>query len=491
MKVVLVDLGSQYTPVLKRRLGEFGLEVLEKSPSQLGAEEFPVILSGGPGSAGDQLGFTKTFISSVRGGQVKVLGICLGHQWLASVSGGKIHRGKTQEYGLGTLSGSSWNNEVVWMSHGDAVDTVSDAWEILARSDDVIAAIKHRKFSQIGLQFHPEVFHTKNGRAILEDCLKIFGVTVKIGAKISVSEVVRKIQAEVGQSQVILGLSGGVDSLVVATLLEKAIPGKYKAVFVDTGLMRKYDVRDLLEVTKKLGLEVIVEKSDFISSLEGISDPEKKRKIIGAKFIDVFSDVTKRLGSFQFLAQGTLASDVIESQGSHMSANIKSHHNVGGLPEKLGFRLCEPIRSLFKDQVRELGKELGLGVFADRHPFPGPGLAIRILGEVTSERVTRVAHADEILFEELKKANLYNKTWQAFTVGTGISSVGVKGDNRSYEEVLALRAVDSVDGMTASVSRLPWEFWENVARRIVNEVHGVGRVVFDVTTKPPATIEWE
>jgi len=438
---------------------------------------------------------------------IPILGICYGMQLIASNWGGKVQAASKREYGFAELHIGDCKDvlfdelkqiEQVWMSHGDALSKLPDCFNILAKTDNSPhAAIKHKTQPIYALQFHPEVVHSPCGKKIIANFLfHIAGLKADWTAGSFISESIKAIREQVGEKRVILGLSGGVDSTVAAMLLYEAIGKQLLPIFVDTGLMRYNEatrVKELFAPYPDLNIRYVDAGNAFLSKLKNVSDPEQKRKIIGSEFISVFDKVAKEYTDAEFLAQGTLYPDVIESVSfAGPSATIKSHHNVGGLPAKMKLKLVEPLRELFKDEVREVGTSLGLpDSLVQRHPFPGPGLAVRIIGSVDIHKVQLLQKVDEIFISELHAADLYNKTWQAFAVLLPIHSVGVMGDERTYDQVCALRAVNSIDGMTADWTELPHSFLKKVSNRISNEVKGISRVVLDISSKPPATIEWE
>lgn len=506
--VAIIDFGSQYTQLIARRIRELGV-FSEIFPPSITAHELQknepaaIVLSGGPSSIDDpDAPQPDTNILNLN---IPILGICYGMQWLSHFEGGKIGHSDRREYGKARvqiqqpnpLLPDSVNESQVWMSHGDHVEVPAAGYDILAKSNGTIAAIGATEKQRFGLQFHPEVTHTEFGTEILRHFLfDIAGCAGDWTPKSFIDEAIQSIRNNVGNSRVICAVSGGVDSSVLAVLLDRAIGAQSIPVFIDTGLLRYDDVYNVTEVLTK-ELEIPIRYHDasdrFLDALESVDDPEQKRKIIGNLFIEEFERVKDEYDKVDFLAQGTLYPDVIESMNvTGPSATIKTHHNVGGLPEQMNLALVEPFREMFKDEVREVGKALKIpGRILERHPFPGPGLAVRILGAVTKERLQMVRESDKIFTEALHSFGEYNNVWQALTVLLPVSTVGVMGDQRTYEHAIALRAVISVDGMTADWAKLPAELLDEVASRIVNEVSGVNRVVYDVTSKPPGTIEWE
>lgn len=510
-KVVIIDYGSQVTQLIARRVREAGV-YSEIHPCVVTADEVramqpsAIILSGGPASVGetDSPVLDKGFLEL----GVPVLGICYGMQLLAFNLGGKLEQSATREYGPADLkfvrSCALWDGidivkpTRVWMSHGDTVKTPPPGFLVTGSTDTLeVAAMADEARKIYAVQFHPEVHHTVDGDAMLRNFLfKIAKITPDWTMSSFVERVVKEVRETVGDGHVVCALSGGVDSTVVAVLLHKAIGKNLHCIFVDNGVLRSGEGDEVVTYLREhfdLNLKLVNAQDRFLDLLAGVEDPEKKRKIIGHTFIDVFDEEARAIGNVEWLAQGTLYPDVIESV-SHKgpSAVIKSHHNVGGLPEKMNMKLIEPLRELFKDEVRQVGAELGMPESVIwRQPFPGPGLAIRVIGEVTRERLDILRKADVIVQHELREAGWYRKIWQGFAVLLPLKTVGVMGDGRTYEHVIALRCVDSVDAMTADWARLPYDLLERISRRIINEVKGVNRVVYDVSSKPPSTIEWE
>jgi len=460
-----------------------------------------VILSGSPFSVNDDAAF-KPDLSRIRG-KYPLLGICYGAQYLAYTSGGKVEKSDTREYGRAHLSHIKQETPLfdgiaegtqVWMSHGDTITTVPDNFETIASTGDVaVAAYKINGEETWAVQFHPEVYHTTDGTRLLNNFLNICKVKKDWSPASFIDSTVEDLKKQLGDDKVILALSGGVDSSVTAVLLNRAIGKNLTCVFVDHGLLRKNEFENVLRDYEHLGLNVIGvnARERFYKALAGVTDPEQKRKIIGKGFIDVFDEEAHKLKDIKWLGQGTIYPDIIESL-SITGHVIKSHHNVGGLPEKMNLKLVEPLRLLFKDEVRRVGLELGMKeTLINRHPFPGPGLGIRILGDITPEKVEIIQNADDIYIRMLREYKLYDKVWQAGAILLPIRSVGVMGDERTYENTVALRAVTSTDAMTADWAHLPYEFLAKVSNEIINKVKGVNRVVYDISSKPPATIEWE
>ena len=507
--VLIIDFGSQVTQLIARRIRELGVFSEVKNPDitfdaikKLAPSA--IILSGGPASVYEK--GAPTIDKKIFELGLPILGICYGEQLICHLLGGKVGKSFEREFGkaeIKILSNSplfkSVKNKQVWMSHGDHISKIPANFKVIANTGNApFAAIADEKKKIYGVQFHPEVEHSPQGRIILRNfVINIAGCKPDWSMKNFKKDEIAEIKKIVGKKRVICGLSGGVDSSVVAALINEAIGKQLTCIFVDHGLLRKGEgaqVREVFAKKFKTNLVYVDASKLFLSKLKGISDPEKKRKIIGKTFIEVFDAQAKKIKDADFLAQGTLYPDVIESShpSGGKSQTIKSHHNVGGLPKKMKLKLLEPVRMLFKDEVRVLGKELGLSdAVVGRHPFPGPGLAIRIIGAITPEKIKTLQEADAIYIDEIKKAGLYNEIWQAFSVLLPIKTVGVMGDGRTYENVLALRAVTSVDGMTADVYRFDPEFLCNVTSRLINEVRGINRVVYDFTSKPPGTIEWE
>ena len=504
--IIILDHGSQYTQLIARKVRELHvyceIHPFNKVP-EISNEVIGVILSGSPCSVRDA-DAPKPDLSFK--GKLPVLGVCYGAQYMVNAFGGNVVASKIREYGRANLSYVDSEcklmrdvplNSQVWMSHGDTIETMPERYKVICSTESVKnAGYKIEGEETYAIQFHPEVYHSKDGLTILKNfVVGVCGARQDWTEESYIETTIANLREQLQEDKVVLGLSGGVDSSVAAMLLHKAIGNKLNCIFVDNGLLRKDEFESVLNSYKGMGLNVIgVDAKDiFYKALEGLTDPEKKRKAIGKTFIDVFDSEAGKLTDVKWLAQGTIYPDVIESCSvKGPSVTIKSHHNVGGLPDYMKLKLVEPLRSLFKDEVRRVGKALGLkDELLKRHPFPGPGLAIRILGEVTAEKVKVLQEVDDIFISNLKSEGLYDKVWQAGAILLPIQSVGVMGDERTYERVVALRAVESVDGMTADWSHLPYEFLAKVSNEIINKVKGVNRVCYDISSKPPATIEWE
>lgn len=503
-KIIILDFGSQTTQLIGRRLRELS-EYCEIVPYNKFPEKTDdikgVILSGSPFSVYDPTAFSAD-LSAIRG-KFPVLGICYGAQYMVYTSGGKVEAAGSREYGRANLASIDVNDALfkginpgsqIWMSHGDSITQIPQNFKKVASTVDVeLAAFKIEDEKTWGVQFHPEVFHTPDGMLLLENFLNICACKRDWSPASFVESTVHQLKEQLGNDKVVLGLSGGVDSSVAAVLLNKAIGKNLTCIFVDHGLLRKNEFATVIKDYEHLGLNVIGvnAKEYFYEKLQGVSEPEKKRKIIGSGFIDIFDQEAHKIQDVKWLAQGTIYPDIIESL-SITGTVIKSHHNVGGLPDKMKLKLCEPLRLLFKDEVRRVGTELGMmSHLIKRHPFPGPGLAVRILGDITEEKVRILQEADDIFINGLREWNLYDKVWQAAVILLPVQSVGVMGDERTYENAVALRAVTSTDAMTADWAQLPYEFLAKVSNDIINKVKGVNRVVYDISSKPPATIEWE
>ena len=507
--IVILDFGSQYNQLIARRVREMGVyaevvpfhedidKILERNPKG-------IILSGGPASV-----YAKgapTLDKRIFDANIPILGLCYGMQLITHLHGGEVERADKQEFGKASLKLDKKDslifknipdNTIVWMSHADHVNKMAEGFEIIAHTDSSIAAIENRDKKIYAFQYHPEVTHSEHGFEMLKNFVfEIVGAEKNWSMENYIETTVKEIKEKVGDKKVILGLSGGVDSSVAAMLINKAIGKQLTCIFVDTGLLRKNEAKHVMDIYAQnfdMNIKCINAEERFLSKLKGVEDPEEKRKIIGKEFIEVFNEEASKLKDAEFLAQGTIYPDVIESVSvKGPSVTIKSHHNVGGIPEDLNFKLLEPLRELFKDEVRKVGRELGIPDYmVDRHPFPGPGLGIRILGEVTKEKADILREADDIFIEELRKEGLYSKVSQAFVVLLPVKSVGVMGDERTYEYTAVLRSANTIDFMTATWSRLPYEFLEKVSNRILNEVKGINRLTYDISSKPPATIEWE
>ncbi|MCZ6564077.1 MAG: glutamine-hydrolyzing GMP synthase [Deltaproteobacteria bacterium] len=508
--ILILDFGSQYTQLIARRIREANV-YCEIHPYNIPREKIDriqpkgIILSGSPASVYREN--APQVEEELFDLHVPFLGICYGMGIINQAAGGEVARSDRREYGPAELHvdhdtdlfyGFPKNDPVrVWMSHGDEITSLPEGWRIIAHSaNSPIAAFTNPERRLFGVQFHPEVVHTPRGKEILENFLfRISNCEATWTMSHFAETAVNKVKSQVGDRRVLCALSGGVDSSVAATLIHRAIGDRVVCIFVNNGLLRQGEVEDVLQVGQRFGegFHYVDASKRFLSTLQGVEDPEEKRRRIGHAFIEVFEEEAKKLGEFTFLAQGTLYPDVIESTSFvGPSATIKTHHNVGGIPSNMPFILMEPLRELFKDEVRRLGQELGLPLeMIQRHPFPGPGLAIRILGEITEGLLQILRKADAIVMHEIRAAGLHDKVWQSFAVLLPIRSVGVKGDERSYESVIALRVVDSQDGMTADWVPLAPELLGKISNRIINEVRGVGRVVYDISSKPPATIEWE
>ena len=507
-KVLILDFGSQYTQLIARRVRELNIyseiKPYNKPPEDLSGFK-AVILSGSPHSVrGEDAPHPN--LDEIKG-KLPLLGVCYGAQYLAHFKGGEVAPSNTREYGRANLSfvasgelflaGISEGSQV-WMSHSDTIKTLPTGGKLLASTHDVQnAAYKIEGEDTYAIQFHPEVYHSTDGKKLLENFLvKIAGVAQDWTPDAFVEETVAKLKAQIGTDKVILGLSGGVDSTVAAVLLHKAIGANLHCIFVNNGLLRKNEFSEVLDQYQGMGLNVkgVDASARFLNALKGESDPEKKRKAIGGAFIDVFDVESQQVKDATWLAQGTIYPDVIESVSATggPSATIKSHHNVGGLPDYMKLKVVEPLRMLFKDEVRRVGASLGIdAALLGRHPFPGPGLAIRILGDITAEKVAILQEVDAVFIQALKQSGWYDKVWQAGAILLPVQSVGVMGDERTYEKCVALRAVESTDGMTADWVNLPYELLQKISNDIINKVKGVNRVVYDISSKPPATIEWE
>ncbi len=506
--ILILDFGSQYTQLIARRIREENIycEIIPFNTNLTPYQNRSIkgyILSGGPASVtdSDSPRLDKSFFKS----DVPILGVCYGMQLMAAILGGELTKSKNREYGQSQITTDTESrlfkgiekNSRVWMSHGDSIISFPDDFTIIGSTETVkIAAVEQKNGNLYGVQFHPEVMHTAEGKKILHNFLfDICGCSGSWTTESFIKSTVDDLKIRLKDKKVVLAISGGVDSTVCSLLLKEAIGNNLYAIFVDNGVLRKDEFVDVKKMLSSLGLNLkAVDASQlFLDRLKGISDPEEKRKIIGRTFIDVFEDEASKIGDVEYLAQGTLYPDVIESVSfKGPSATIKSHHNVGGLKDRMKLKLVEPLRELFKDEVRQLGQKFGLEhKFVGRHPFPGPGLAVRIIGEITPARLEILREADAIYMDELHKSEQYDKIWQAFAVLLPVKSVGVMGDERTYENVIALRAVTSTDGMTADWAVIPSEVLARISNRIINSVKGVNRVTYDISSKPPATIEWE
>lgn len=515
-KILILDFGSQYTQLIARAVREANVycEIIPyHQPFTVEPGLKGIILSGSPFSVNDEKAPDVDVQSFIR--QLPVLGVCYGAQLTAKRFGGRVEKSQKREYGRAMLHGKQKDvllkdvSEIsqVWMSHGDSILELPAGFEVLATTESIpVAAFKKTgggsagteagEFPLYGLQFHPEVYHSVEGKQIINNFLvDVCGCSQDWTPAHFITDTVAQLKQQIGNRHVIMALSGGVDSTVAATLIHKAIGDRLHGIFVDNGVLRKNEFENVLKTYDQLGLNVtgIDARQRFYDALEGKTDPEQKRKIIGGLFIDVFQEEAAKVNGVELLGQGTIYPDVIESVSVHgPSVTIKSHHNVGGLPEKMHLELVEPLRFLFKDEVRKVGRELGIPAeMIDRHPFPGPGLAIRILGEITAEKVRLLQEADYLYVKALRETGLYATIWQAGAILLPVKSVGVMGDERTYEFTVALRAVTSVDGMTADWAHLPYEFMANISNEIINNVRGINRVVYDISSKPPATIEWE
>lgn len=507
-KIIIIDFGSQYTQLIGRRVRE--LNVYSEIHPYNKLPEFDeavkgVILSGSPFSVLDEL--APQFNFDLMKGNIPLLGVCYGAQYMSHTFGGNVAPSNTREYGRANLNFVDNTNVLmkdvpmnsqVWMSHGDTINTIPENFQLIASTPDVkVAAFQLKNEQTFGIQFHPEVYHSTDGLQLLKNFIVDVCACDQSWTPDAFAETtIEKLKNQIGNDKVVLGLSGGVDSTVAAMLLHNAIGKNLYCIFVDNGLLRKNEFESVLDQYKHLGLNIkgVDAKDRFLSALAGESDPETKRKAIGRVFIEVFDDEAHAVTDVKWLGQGTIYPDVIESVSATggPSATIKSHHNVGGLPDFMKLKVVEPLRLLFKDEVRRVGASLGLSQdLLGRHPFPGPGLAIRILGDITAEKVRILQEVDAIFINELKADGLYDEVWQAGAILLPVQSVGVMGDERTYEQAVALRAVSSTDGMTADWSHLPYEFLAKVSNQIINKVKGVNRVVYDISSKPPATIEWE
>ena len=506
-KILILDFGSQYTQLIARRVRELNVycEIYPFNDFPVPTEDtVGVILSGSPFSVRDE-NAPNPDLSGIKG-KLPLLGVCYGAQYLVQSNGGMVEASQIREYGRANLSFIDQESDLmhgvpvesqVWMSHGDTIKDLPENFQAITSTPDVkVAGFKIADESTYGIQFHPEVYHSVDGKTLLQNFIvNICGAKQDWTPESFVEETVADLKTKIGEDKVVLGLSGGVDSSVAAMLLHEAIGEQLYCIFVDNGLLRKNEFEAVLDQYKDLGLNIkgVDAKDRFYKELEDISDPEQKRKVIGRVFIEVFDDEANQIKDVKWLGQGTIYPDVIESKSvKGPSATIKSHHNVGGLPDFMKLEVVEPLNALFKDEVREAGRAMGLPEnLLGRHPFPGPGLAIRILGDITPEKVDMLQQVDYIFIQGLKDENLYDDVWQAGAILLPVQSVGVMGDERTYENAVALRAVTSTDGMTADWCHLPYDFLARVSNKIINQVKGINRVVYDISSKPPATIEWE
>ena len=510
-KIIILDFGSQFTQLIARRLREIGIYCEIKPYNKVNsvdADTKAIILSGSPFSVLDENALMPDIQHLI--GTLPIMAVCYGAQWIAKTQGGIVHKSNKREYGKANLNFEIKDDPLfegvedgaqVWMSHSDSVLSVPEGFEVIASTADIpVAAYRSAKGKFDNevycVQFHPEVTHSLQGKELLENFVKkIAGCRCDWTPASFIDMTVQDLKAQIVDEHVVLGLSGGVDSTVAASLLHKAIGDQLHCIFLDNGLLRKDEFSEVMKSYEGMGFNItgVDATSEFLDELEGISDPEEKRKTIGRVFIEVFQREAKKINNATFLGQGTIYPDVIESVSVHgPSVTIKSHHNVGGLPDLLNLKIVEPLRMLFKDEVRRVGRELGISEhLVGRHPFPGPGLAIRVLGPLDREKIRLCQEADAVYINLLREHDLYDKVWQAGAILLPVQSVGVMGDERTYEFTIALRCVNSVDGMTAEWSRLPHEFLAQVSSKIINQIKGINRVVYDISTKPPATIEWE